>query len=212
MLPGDSDRIGLIKAARKRFAQAAKAVSEQSKKSGILIVIDAADNAQLEADYRKQDAFPKLLLSSLDNEPLDGVKLLLTARTHRKADVAGRAKIEPFELGPFTDAEARQFLEHRRGTLSNVDCITAVARSGRNARVLDYLVQTWESNVRGNAPKTPITVQEIIAQRCDRIFADLRIAGWRDAEVVEFFAALSLLPPPIPLGELPPRSGGRSLR
>ncbi|MER8601219.1 NACHT domain-containing protein [Mesorhizobium sp. M1339] len=202
LLPGDSDRIGLVKAARKRFAQAAKAVREQSNKSGILIVIDAADNAQLEADNRKQDAFPKLLLSSLDNEALEGVKLLLTARTHRMPDVVGRTKVEPFELGPFSEAEARQFLEDRRKTLSNIEFITAVARSGRNARVLDYLVQTWESNVRGNAPKTPITVREIIAQRCDKIFADLRIAGWRDAEVVEFFAALSLLPPPIPLEEL----------
>lgn len=202
LLPTDSDRIGLIRAARKRFTQAAQAVRDQSDKLGLLLILDAADNAQVEADHRNQDAFPQQLLASLDGESIHGVKLVLTARTHRMPNVVRRAKVEPVELGPFTDAEARLFLDSRRERLSAVEYATAMARSGGNARVLDYLVQTWDTNILKNAPPTLITVKEIIAQRCQKIFDDLRIAGWQDSEVREFFAALSLLPPPIPLDEL----------
>lgn len=202
LLPSENNNRRLLKAARKRFSQAATAIVTQSKKRGLLIIIDAADNAQLEADYRREDAFPKLLLSMLDHEPIDGVKLVLTARSHRKDTVIGRARVQPFELGPFTEPEARQFLEARRPTISEVEFATALSRSSRNARVLDYLMTTWDTNVAGTAPSTPITVKEIIAQQCAKIVNDLHIAGWPENEVREFFVALSLLPPPIPLDDL----------
>jgi hypothetical protein len=202
MLPGGEDSRKIIKAARKRLAQAATAIRTQSKKLGLLIIVDAADNAQLEAEYRHEESFPKLLLAALNEDPIEGVKLLLTARTHRKDKVIDRATVKEVELGPFTDREAREFLKDRKPGASNVEIATALARSGRNARVLDYLVQTWDTNVLSNTSATPITVPEIIAQRCTKIVSDLHVAGWPDSEVTEFFVALSLLPPPIPLEEL----------
>lgn len=202
MLPGGDDSRKIIKAARSRLAQAATAIRAQSKKLGLLIIVDAADNAQLEADYRHEEGFPKRLLSAIDEDPIDGVKLLLTARTHRKDTVIGRAKAQEFELGPFTDPEARDFLKDRKPDASGVEITIALARSGRNARVLDYLVQTWDTNILGETSAAPITVPEIIAQRCTKIVSDLHVAGWPDSEVTEFFVALSLLPPPIPLEEL----------
>lgn len=202
MLPGGDDSRKIIKAARRRLAQAATAIRTQSKKLGLLIIVDAADNAQLEADYRHEEAFPKLLLSAIDEDPIDGVKLLFTARTHRKDKVIGRSTVEDVELGPFTDPEAREFLKDRKPSASGMEIATALARSVRNARVLDYLVQTWDTNVLGKTSAPPITVPEIIAQRCKKIVSDLHVAGWADAEVSEFFVALSLLPPPIPLEEL----------
>lgn len=202
MLPGGDDSRKIIKAARRRLAQAATAIRTQSKKLGLLIIVDAADNAQLEADYRHEEAFPKLLLSAIDEDPIDGVKLLFTARTHRKDKVIGRSTVEDVELGPFNDPEAREFLKDRKPSASGVEIATALARSVRNARALDYLVQTWDANVLGKASAPPITVPEIIAQYCDKIVLDLHVAGWPDSEVTEFFVALSLLPPPIPLEEL----------
>ncbi|WP_378945356.1 hypothetical protein [Mesorhizobium sp. ANAO-SY3R2] len=179
LLPSENNNRGILKAARKRFSQAASAIVTQSKKHGLLIIIDAADNAQLEADYRHEDAFPKLLLSMLDHEPIDGVKLVLTARTHRKDTVIDRATVEPFELGPFTEPEARQFQEARRSNISEVELATALSRSGRNARVLDYLVITWDTNVASTAPSTPTTVREIIAQQCAKIVNDTSPVGPR---------------------------------
>ncbi|MGX8882978.1 hypothetical protein ACWWD9_07160 [Methylovorus sp. SPW-M1] len=202
MLPGSDDSRKIIKAACKRLAQAATAIRTQSSKLGLLVIVDAADNAQLEADYRHEDAFPKLLLSAINEDPIDGVKLLFTARTHRKGEVIGSTKVEEVELGPFTDPEAREFLKNRKPDASGTEITTGLTRSGRNARVLDYLVQTWDTNVLGTISAAPITVPEIIAQRCNKIVADLHIAGWADSDVTEFFVALSLLPPPIPLGEL----------
>lgn len=202
MLPGGDDSRKIIKAARKRLAQAATAIRTQSKKLGLLIIVDAADNAQLEADHRHEEAFPKLLLAAIDEDSIDGVKLLLTTRTHRKDKVIGRTTVELVKLGPFTDPEAREFLQSRKPGASSMETSIALARSGRNPRVLDYLFQTWDTNVHGNGSEVPITVPEIIAQRCSKIVADLHSAGWADAEVTEFFVALSLLPPPIPLDEL----------
>lgn len=202
MLPGGDDSRKIVKAACKRLEQAAKAIQTQSKKLGLLIIVDAADNAQLEADYRHEKSFPNHLLSAIDEDPIGGVKLLLTARTHRKQKVIGRASVKEVELGPFTDSEAREFLKDRKPGASRVETVTAIARSGRNARVLDYLVQTWDTNVLGETSTALITVPEIIAQRCAKIVSDLHIQGWPDSEVTEFFVALSLLPPPIPLEEL----------
>lgn len=202
ILPGGEDSRKVVKAACKRLAQAATAIRTQSEKLGLLIVIDAADNAQLEADHRHEEAFPKLLLATIDEDPIDGVKLLLTARTHRREKVIGRSTVSRVELGPFTDPEAREFLQKRKPDASGVEFATALARSGRNARVLDYLVQTWDNNVHGSTSAALIDVPEIIAQRCTKIVSDLHVAGWPDSEVAEFFVALSLLPPPIPLDEL----------
>lgn len=202
LLPGGDDSRRIIKAARKRLAQAATAIRTQSSRLGLLVIIDAADNAQLEADYRHEKSFPKLLLSTIGEDPIEGVKLLLTTRTHRKDNVIERTTVEEVELGPFTDTEAREFLKSRVPDSSGAEIATALTRSGRNARVLDYLVQTWDINVLGETMAAPITVPEIIAQRCNKIVSDLHVAGWTDSEVAEFYVALSLLPPPIPLAEL----------
>lgn len=202
LLPTDSDQYGLIDVARKRLKQASETVQNQSAMQGILVVLDAADNAQLEAVVRNEDAFPRLLLASLSVEPIDGVKLLLTARPHRMDSVIGKSNTKRLKLEPFTEEETRKFLETRRNDITVVEFSTALARSQGNARVLEYLVESWDRNVSGNAPQTEISVEELIAEKCDKIFCDLHTAGWSDTEIREFFAALSLLPPPIPLTEL----------
>lgn len=202
LLPTDSDRYGLIQIARKRLKQASETVQAQSAKQGVLITLDAADNAQLEANARKEDSFPRLLLASLSEDPINGVKLLLTARPHRVDMVIGSSQTKRLELEPFTEQETRCFLETRRENITDFEFSTALARSRGNARVLEYLVESWDTNVSGNAPHSEISVEKLIEQKCDKIFRDLYTAGWSETEVREFFAALSLLPPPIPLADL----------
>jgi hypothetical protein len=201
LLPGDTESVALTNAMRRRLTQAAATLESQSKKEGLLIVIDAADNAQLEADSRKDPAFPKLLLASLSAEPIDGVKLILTARTHRMGGVVERSEVSPFALLPFSQEEAEAFLSSRRKEVSSAEFATAFSRSKGNARVLAYLVETWAANVAGGA-KTELTVEKLIAEKCRKIFSDLHVAGWPDEDVREFFAAISLLPPPIPIEDL----------
>lgn len=201
-LPTDGDSDALVKAARKRLKQAASTIREQTCKKGILLIIDAADNAQLEANERKEKSFPRLLLASLSREHIEGVKLVLTARPHRMDSVIGTSEVERFELGTFTDEEAQEFLESRRENITKLEFSTAIARSGCNARVLEYLVESWDENVSGTSPKATITVEELIEQRCDKIDRDLHKAGWHQNEINQFFAAISLLPPPIPLEEM----------
>lgn len=202
LLPTDSDQYGLIEVARKRLKQASETVKNQSARQGVLVILDAADNAQLEADARNEIPFPRRLLASLSAEPIDGVKLLLTARPHRMDSVIGKSQVERLELEPFTTDETRRFLEARREDITEAEFSTALARSRGNARVLEYLVESWGANVSGNVPQTEISVEELISQKCEKIFRELDTAGWSETEIREFFAALSLLPPPIPLTEL----------
>ncbi|WP_369743042.1 hypothetical protein AB8S08_00565 [Pseudidiomarina sp. PP-1MA] len=204
LLPTDSDQYGLIDAARKRLKQASETIQKQSTMQGILIVLDAADNAQLEADARGEVAFPKLLLASLSSEPIDGVRLLLTGRPeHNRMDsVIGTSKVKRIKLEPFSVEEVQRFIETRRAHITNVEFSTILSRSKGNARVLQYLVESWDTNVSGNAPQSEVSVNELIAERCQKILSDLYIAGWNESEVRIFFAALGLLPPPIPLTEL----------
>lgn len=201
-LPSDGDQYAQIKAARKRLEQAVESLRTQSAKKGVLVIIDAADNAQLEADDRKEIAFPRLLLASLSREPIDGVKLVLTARSHRMNSIINKSEVERFELDTFTEDETREFLKSRRNHLSQLEFSTALARSGGNARVLEYLVESWNENVTETTSKAKIIVENLIRQRCEKINRDLHQTGWNGEEVNEFFTAISLLPPPIPLKEM----------
>lgn len=135
LLPGDAESVALISAMRRRLVQTVETLKEQSKKKGVLIVIDAADNAQLEADDRKDDAFPNILLASLSENAIDGVKLVLTARTHRMSRVVGRATIEPFELRTFTEEEAEAYLATRRTNISSTEFATAFAIERQRSRL-----------------------------------------------------------------------------
>ena len=202
LLQTESDRYGLVKAMRKRLEQAGKVIRRQSDKEGVLIILDAADNAQLEANNRNEDAFPQLLLSTLSETPIDGVKLLLTARPHRMDGVIGKSVVERFELIAFSKGEAGAFLQSRKGEISSIEFKKAFARSNGNARVLEYLVESWEENVAESSPNTKIFVEEIIGQKCNKIISELHVVGWNDFEVKAFFTAIALLPPPIPLSEL----------
>ncbi|MFC3530192.1 hypothetical protein ACFOMH_18645 [Paracoccus mangrovi] len=117
MLPSDNDTIGIVNATRKRLEQASKTVVEQSQKLGVLVVLDA-DNAQIEAEYRNQGAFPKLLLTSLARRPTENVKLLLTARTYRMSEVTGQSVIAQYEPPPFDSSEIKVFVKNRRESVS----------------------------------------------------------------------------------------------
>lgn len=202
LLSGEAESVELIKALRRRLTQAVATLKMQSKKEGILIFIDAADNAQIEADNRKDSAFPKLLLASLSTEKIDGVQLILTARTHRMSTVVEQSKIAPLPLLPFSEEEAKAFINGRLKKAPAIEFATAFSRSRGNARVLAYLIETWATNVVSSAVETEITVEQLIAEKCEKIFVDLHVVGWLDKDIREFFAAISLLPPPIPLEEL----------
>ena len=94
------------------------------------------------------------------------MKLVFTARPHRKDEVIGRSQVEEFPLVPFCLEETKAFLETRRKNLSEVEIATASARSRGNARVLEYLVESWDKNVIQNQTNSEIKVEELIEQKC----------------------------------------------
>lgn len=116
LIPTETNVYEIIKTFKKRLEQIVETIKLQSSKKGAVILIDAADNAQIEADQRGEKAFPSLLLESLSREPVPGVKLVLTARPERIGQICKTincSDIFRFKLEKFSRDEAKEFILRR---------------------------------------------------------------------------------------------------
>lgn len=205
LIPTETSVYEIIKTFKKRLDQIVETIKLQSSKKGAVILIDAADNAQIEADQRGEKAFPSLLLESLSREPVPGVKLVLTARPERIGQICKTincSDIFRFKLEKFSRDEAKEFILRRLPNSLPEDVEKAVSRSTGSPRVLEYLVTTWESNVRNLNDQKIITTEEIIEKQCLKVSRNLTTLGWTESQIEEYFTALALFPLPVPLEEL----------
>lgn len=201
LLPTSGDARLFVKAAHKRLRQSVATLQQQSTKTGILLVLDAADNAAEQARRRNEQAFPTLLLQALDFDPIEGVKLVLTGRSHRVDQFIGSCTVEKTLLRPFSRDETKEFLAARVDELSHADLAWAYQRSGGNGRVLEYLVSQWEKRGARTEESSVIDVTDLIAEQVKVVKRNLENTQWSPIETNAFFASLALLPPPIPLEE-----------
>jgi hypothetical protein len=115
ILPGTSDSAEVVRRSIHRFKQAIEVVRRTKPRANLFVIIDAADNAAMEAVNRHQWSFPRELLESLTAEgPVEGLTVIVTARPERVAIAIGSADCRPFEIKPFTLAEAGAFISARR--------------------------------------------------------------------------------------------------
>ena len=115
ILPGTSDSAEVIRRSIHRFKQAIEVVRRTKPRANLFVIIDAADNAAMEAANRHQWSFPRELLESLTAEgPVEGLTVIVTARPERVAIAIGNADCRPFEIKPFTLPEAGAFISARR--------------------------------------------------------------------------------------------------
>ena len=114
LLPNNESVQELVKAFRVRLEQAVTTLRRGSRDRQILLFIDAIDNAAEHAKDKGEAAFPTVLLESLyHNGPINGVQLILSCRSHRKATALGGLPCEELELKPFTIGEVGAYLRSR---------------------------------------------------------------------------------------------------
>jgi hypothetical protein len=122
ILPGTSDAAEVVRRSLQRFQQAIGVMRRTNTEGRLFIVIDAADNAALEAERRGQPSFPRELLEDLSAQaPVDGLFVIATARTERCKKAIGEAQCRSFALTPFTLAESEAYISIRRPGASGTE-------------------------------------------------------------------------------------------
>lgn len=190
ILPNTPDEQAIIKTFRNRLEQCLNALKKANRK--IYIFIDAIDNAEYIASKNKEKAFPKILLESLHEKPIDGLSLIVSCRTERKPDTD--AKYNEIELRAFSKNETLSFVKSRVKSPTNKFIDTAFTRSGGNARVLDYLIESKKNVTKSNSK---LKLDDLLSQKIDRAIDSAKVRGSTEKELTTFLSGLTLLAPPV---------------
>ena len=201
MLPDSPDVQTLLSTFRRRLKQCLDTISRMMPGRKLAIFIDAIDNAAIAANQACEDSFPIKLLASLDTEPIDGVKLIVSCRSETERMPKTYAKLDKFELCPFTKNETAAFLRARLKKVTTIEINVAQARSGGNPRVLDYLVKAGRGLLDPSEINKKIDLDDLIQQRITDALSLATKQGYEEKELSAFLAGLAVLPPPVPIDE-----------
>jgi len=208
LLPGTDNSDDLIRVFRLRMNQAAETVRRFGANRQLILLFDAIDNAGEQARDRGEASFPALLLASITHgDPIPGVQVVVSLRTHRRALAMGDAICEQFELLPFTIDETREFLRDRLVEHSEANVQVAQSRSRGNARVLEHLVADAPGLLASSERDNVIQLDELLHKRIESALKQARKHGYRDPEINMFLTGLASLPPPVPVREFAEASG-----
>ncbi|MDP3740412.1 MAG: hypothetical protein Q8R02_23700 [Hyphomonadaceae bacterium] len=203
MLPSVADTRAILRTARLRLVQAVESVRTHTRKDGLAILLDAADNAAMQGLDLNEAAFPKLLLEMLSDDPVPGVRVVASCRTHRRDIAIGKARVHEVVLKAFTVAETRHFLLARRSDATEAQISAAFSRSQGNPRVLAYTIDNWNDVILNRETDAPIPLNTIIAARVSSALEKIEEQmEARSGEKDLLLSALALMPPPVPLDEL----------
>jgi len=199
MLPESPDQQKLMRTFKRRLAQCVETMARVMPGRKLVLLIDAIDNAEIAARQRSEDAFPVKLLESLDNEPIDGVKVIVSCRSHRMPSTY--ARYDAYELRPFSRDETRAFLRARLNGVTEAEINVAQARSGGNPRVLDYLLLSGRGLLDPSEIDKPLELTDLIQQQITDALGTAIERGYEQDDLDAFLAGLAVLPPPVPLDE-----------
>lgn len=204
MFPGSTDVQGLMKTFRRRIRQCLETTAKLTPIRKLVLVIDAIDNAVIAAKQRSEDCFPIMLLESLDIDPIPGFHLIVSCRPERNPITNIRHEI--LDLQPFTKAETTAFLRKRLKNPSNAKISVAQARSGGNARILEYILKSDHklldvSEIDHPTKLETIELENLIEKYVTDALYTATTRGLELQDVDAFLAGLTVLPPPVPLTE-----------
>ena len=202
ILPGTSDSAEVIRRSIHRFKQAIDVLRRTKPLANLFVIIDAADNAAMEAANRHQWSFPRELLESLTAEgPVEGLTVIVTARPEWVAIAIGNADCRPFEIEPFTLPEAGAFISARRTDATPSQIEVVHHRAEGNPRVIANLIEPDRDLVSETQTDAKVELNDLIQERIARAVHLAEIKGANPDSIAAFLCALSLLPPPVPVGE-----------
>ena len=202
ILPGTSDSAEVVRRSIHRFKQAIEVVRRTKPSAHLVAIIDAADNAAMEAINRHQWSFPRELVESLTAaDPIDGLTVIVTARPERVGIAIGSADCKPFEIKPFILAETGAFISARRTDATPTQVEVVHRRAEGNPRVIANLIEPDRDLVSETQTDARVELNGLIQERIDRAVKLAEIKGANPDSIGAFLCALSLLPPPVPLSE-----------
>jgi len=178
ILPGSDNAEMLFSRFRKRLEQCVKALGTASPDRELILFIDAIDNAAEYASERKQHAFPTQLIESFElSGPVQGVKLVLSSRTHRIPIALPDLSYQDFALRPFTIDESRTYLRARLPSITETEVHVAQSRSAGNARILEHLVTGDRGLLAPSETDNPIALDDLLQQRIDSAASRRRMSS-----------------------------------
>jgi hypothetical protein len=202
LLPNHENVEDLVRAFRLRLAQAVATMRRARPGQGIVLFLDAIDNAAEHAADKHEPAFPRLLLESIHIKgPIEGVQLVVSCRTYRRQIARGEIPCTEIELKPFSRVEAEKYLRDRIKDVSDVEIDVAHSRSVGNPRILEHLALSERGLLDPSEVNNVITLDALLKERVEKALSDARKTGYKGQEINAFLAGLSVLPPPIPLEE-----------
>ena len=199
ILPGNPYLQSLIGTFRRRLNQSVETLSRCSDKKGLLLFLDAIDNAAVFARDRNDDCFPTILVDALQRKPLDGVKLIASSRSHRIP--IENSPYHGFPLSVFSREETKTYLQARIPHVTEVETGIAQARSGGNPRVLAYLLENNCEALNSSEVADKINLDDLIKKRIENAISAALDQGYNKNDLKAFLAGLAVLPPPVPLDE-----------
>lgn len=195
ILPNTPDEQALAKTFRNRLEQCLDTLKIACLKKNIYIFIDAIDNAEFAAKQSRENPFSRILIESLHEKPINGVTLIVSCRTERKPDYA---KFDEIKLNAFTKREATEFIQARTKSPSSKFIDLAFSRSGGNARLLDYFIES-KNNISGS--KSKLKLDDFLSHKIDEAIESAARRGSLEKDLTTFLSGLTLLAPPVSIDD-----------
>ncbi|WP_425928703.1 hypothetical protein [Pseudomonas sp. NyZ201] len=198
-----ADDAAYVHAFMARIAQASASLRSQATSSYLVLVLDAADNAEMAAkEFHHPPSFPRLLLA--ESFP-DNVRLVLTARPHRVDKLQPPPGVVSFVLNGFTEKETGDLLRTRFPDVQEMDIREFHRLTSHNPRVqraaLDLHPSAPLEAVLRRLGPSPRTVDDTIGDLLERAVTQVRhgAAEVERPQIDRICAALATLRPFVPI-------------
>jgi hypothetical protein len=208
IIPAQADVKAYMRAFTHRLKQAVAVLRANDPAAVLCLIIDAADNAQMAARELGESGFVRDLVSA----PLpEGVRLVLTARSHRREMLDAPPGAVQIELRPFDRQETGRHLRSVYTEATDAEVGEFAILSSSNPRVQALALSrglTLQEMLQQLGPN-PTTVDEAIGELLGHAIAELRAKfGPAEAEHIDRVCeALAVLRPLIPIAVLSELSG-----
>jgi len=185
------------------FISRVRQTADQLSNSGtglLLIVIDAADNAETAAQEASDGpSFPRLLLR--EKLPAN-VRLVLTARPHRVESLVLPPEVKLITLQPFSESETAAKLLAHFPDATSADVQEFHRLTSHNPRVQSAALAVGDTvrEVLAQLGPTPRTVEDTIKELLEKAVAKARdVSAYEQQQIDHVCAALATLRPFVPL-------------
>lgn len=195
-----------------RVGEAVASLRKKTPGASLVILIDAADNAEMAAAEFNQDCFANELLR--ENMP-DGCRLVALCRSgpDRMGLLRPNSTVQKIELNPFSENETLQFLRatHPNATKSEALEFHRLSSNG-NPRVQSYALSDQEKDIRTvleSLGPNPTSVNDQIEAQLESAIEKIReeLPSTQKEQIDAICLGLANLPPLIPLDILSKASG-----